>query len=250
MALSFKSGRAIAQIVSGKHKDEIIYINTDEDPKGPVYQKIDLKNNKLSPILDPEAWNVSYITGPSGSGKSTYAAKLLESYKKNHKKSEIYYFSRTPVVDDPAYAKIKPIQVRIDQSLVDDPILVEDIERNSMTVFDDISSIHSKTELKEVEHIVIDLLETGRKYKRNVILTNHLINPNNKSFGRTVLNELHSLTFFGKSGASYQINYTLKNYFGLSNKQIDEILKLPSRWVTIFKTFPMVVLYEHGAYVL
>ena len=46
------------------------------------------------------------------------------------------------------------------------------------------------------------------------------------------------------------IRYLLEGYFGLSKKPIQKLRTLPSRWVTILKTSPMIVLYEKGAYVL
>ena len=42
----------------------------------------------------------------------------------------------------------------------------------------------------------------------------------------------------------------LSNYFGLDDKQIMKLKKLNSKWVTIIKDFPMIVLSEHMAYVL
>ena len=61
---------------------------------------------------------------------------------------------------------------------------------------------------------------------------------------------MQSLTVFPKSGSSQQIRYCLKQYYGLNNKQINAILSLPSRWITIYKNYPMCVLYEKGAFVI
>lgn len=247
--LSFKDGDAIARIISGKYKDKVIFVDTTEKVPGAKYNKIDLKGNQLQQILDPDKRSVIYIGGASGAGKSTYAAEIVKVFKKLFKKKDVYFFSRTDVRDDPAYTKLKPIQVKIDQKLVDDPILVEDIEKGSMIVMDDIGTIHDKYEKEAVMKLVEDILEVGRKMKLYLILTSHLINPTNKQFARTILNELTSLTFFPKSG-SYQIAYVLKNYWGLDKKQIDEILKLPSRWVTITRGFPTIIMYEHGCYII
>jgi hypothetical protein len=64
------------------------------------------------------------------------------------------------------------------------------------------------------------------------------------------MNEMQSMTVFPKSGSAQQIKYALKTYFGLDKNQIENIINLPSRWVTIFKGFPQTVMYENGAFIL
>ncbi len=245
--LSFTGGKPIARIISGKNTGKIIYLDSEETEKGPKYAKIDLKGNKLEPLM---TYRVSFVAGPSGSGKSTYAAKLLTSFRKLHPKKDIYFFSRTSVDTDPAYKKIKPIQVTVDQSLVDDPIMIEDIDKGSCLVFDDVNTIHDKNIKNEVLHIVKDVLEVGRRMELSIIITSHLINPPEKEYARTVLNELQTITIFPRGSSAYQIRYVLKEYFGMDSKQIEQILKIPSRWVTVTRGYPTCVLYDSGAYVL
>jgi energy-coupling factor transporter ATP-binding protein EcfA2 len=201
--------------------------------------------------MDPDHRSVWYIAGRSGSGKSTFAAMLLKTFKKLHPKKPIYFFSRTAWKDDPAYEKIKPEQVKIDISLVDKPIIIEkDIEKGAALVFDDIGTIHDKPIREEVYHLISDALEVGRKLDLSVILTSHLINPNEKAFGRTVLNETQNLVLFPHGSTVYQITYVLQKYYGLDKKAIADILKLPSRWVVISQTVPMAIMHEHGLYTI
>jgi hypothetical protein len=250
MSLSFEDGRPIAKIITGKYKGKVIFIDADENAPGAKYSKIDLRKNKVQPVLDPEIRDIAYIAGPSGSGKSTLASKLALTFKKLFPKKDIYFFSRKNWEEDPAFKKIKPIQVIIDKALVEDPIVMEDIDPGSLLIFDDVSTITNKAQKDSVYGLIKDVLEVGRARKLDMIITNHLINPNDREFARTILNELKSLTVFPKAGSAYQIRYALKNYFGLSKKQIDEILRIKSRWVTIYKTYPMTILYENGAYIL
>jgi hypothetical protein len=93
-------------------------------------------------------------------------------------------------------------------------------------------------------------MEVGRKLNCNMIITNHLVIPNEKKFARTLLNEINMISLFPKSGSSQQIKYALKTYWGMNNKQIDKILDLKSRWVIISKTYPQYVLYENGCFIL
>jgi hypothetical protein len=249
--LNLRKGRPIAVIDNGKYKGEIIYIKDDKGPNDYEGTKdINLKNSTVNPMLDDKARSVMYIAGPSGSGKSTYAANLAKSYRKMHPKKDIYIFSRTDSRDDPAYKKLKPIQVTLDDSLITDPIDISEIDGGSLIIFDDCNTVHDEDIKKEIEKLQADIMEVGRKMDISIIMTNHLVNPNEKKLGRTIMNEMHGGTFFPKSGSSYQIKYCLKQYMGLDNKQIDEIMKLPGRWVTILKHYPMCVLHEHGAYLL
>jgi len=207
---------------------------------------------KLIPLPDLTDRFVDYVAGPSGSGKSTIASILSHGFRKVYPKKPIYIFSRTQANKDPAFAKLKPIQIAIDEDIIEDPIdITKEIkEGGGLMIFDDCNTIQNDKLRKEVEKLMSDAMEVGRKLNCNIIITSHLIIPNEKKLARTILNEMHNLTIFPKSGSSQQIRYALKNYFGLNNKQIDRILQLKSRWVRISKTYPQYVLFDKGAYIL
>lgn len=208
--------------------------------------------SKLIPLPDLTQRDVGYIAGPSGVGKSHIAGALGMEFKKVFPKKPVYIFSRTDAKNDPAYSKLKPIQINIDESLLEDPIdITEEItEGGALMIFDDCGTIQNDKLKKEVEKLMSDAMEVGRKLNCSMLITNHLVIPNEKKFARTVLNEMNSITVFPKSGSSQQIRYALKTYIGLNNKQIDEILALKSRWVRISKNYPQHVLYDKGAYIL
>ena len=46
------------------------------------------------------------------------------------------------------------------------------------------------------------------------------------------------------------IKYLLENYMSMDKKQINELKKINSRWITICKTYPNVILSHKEAYVL
>jgi len=253
MSLNFKDGIPIAVIKDGKCKGEIIYIAKDDKTNDHDFlgtKKIDLKKDSLSPIMNPDERSVVYIAGPSGSGKTTYAVTLAESFKKLHPKAPIYLFSRTEYTKDPAFKKLKVNQIKLDDSLVTDPIDLTEIEEGSLVLFDDTNTLMDRKVKEAVDALICSIMEVGRKLNLSIILTSHLINSNDRKFCRTVLNEMQTLTVFPSSGSAYQIRYVLKMYFGLDSKQIDTILKLPSRWTTICKNYPMCVIYQHGVYLL
>lgn len=250
--LSFNDGRPIARITSGKYKGKIIYVDEEEKAEGPHYQAVDLRSNLLDPVLDPEHRTINFIAGPSGSGKSTYAGKLAETFHKLFPKKHIFFFGRKSIDEDPAFKSIvKSIkQVPIDENLVRNPVVLEDIDKGSLCIFDDVGTIYDEAQKTVVFKLMEDLMEVGRARKIDLIITSHLVSPNDRKFARTVLNELHILTVFGKSGSRYQIEYVLQKYFGMAKKQIDKALNLPSRWLSVIKSYPMTVMYAHGAYVV
>ena len=249
MALSLNDGQSIGKIATGDYKGKIIFIDADQKAAGQHYNEIKLGKNTLTPLPDMDKRGIYYVAGFSGSGKSYYASQLAMAYKKVYPDRLIYFFSRLPWEDDKAYAKLKPIQVDIAKVLGDNPIQSEDIEKNSLVIFDDVATINDKNLQKAVLHLMTDIMEVGRKLGLTLIITNHLINPTDKNFGRTVMNELTSLTVF-PTGSYSQVYYALNTYFGMTKKEVNRIMNLPTRWITVYKTAPLVVMHQHGCFTL
>lgn len=251
-------GDPIAFVASGKMLGKMLCVSRDDEdytvPTGKKSRRADeinLRSDKLLPLVNENRREVYYIAGPSGSGKSTYSRELIKSFKLSYPDNKIVIFCRTSVENDPAYEDLEMKEVVLDETLIDYPIDIEnDIEEGTLIVFDDTSTVNDKNINKAIVDLQKDLMECGRKMDLYMIITNHLVNPNNRGLGRVILNEMSAFTFFPKAGGFYQIKYCLKNYFGLSKKQIEHVMKLPSRWVTIFKSYPQVVLHQHGAYVV
>lgn len=224
--------------------------SSEDDEIGKVYHVP--KGCKLVALPDVLNRFVFYIAGPAGSGKSYMAANIAKEYHKVFPKRPIYMFSRTKASEDPAYRGIKLIQIVINELLIEDPIdITEEIEPGgALMIFDDCGTIHNDKIKREIEKLMTDSMEISRKMDVSLIITNHLVLPNEKKFARTVMNELNTLTVFPKSGSAQGIRYALKTYFGLTTKQIDDIISLDSRWVQISKGYPQYVLYDKGAYIL
>lgn len=208
------------------------------------------KGSNLIPLPNLESRSVDYVAGPSGSGKSTITSLMANEFKKKFPRRPIYIFSRTDSRDDPAYRHLKPKQIELD-TLLESPIdITREIPGGCLMIFDDCQTIQNNELKKEVDKLMEDAMEVGRKIGCWMIVSNHLVIPNEKKLARTIMNEMHSLTVFPKSGSSQQIRYALKTYFGLNNKQIDQILDTKSRWVRINKSYPMYVVHSGGAYIL
>ena len=237
-------GEAIAILKSKDTKldKKFIKVSTDHDGSPELNYTGDTKLQVLPSINVTERL---YIAGPSGSGKSYYISKWLGMNRKiykNKNKKDIYIFSR--IQKDHALDKFNPIRPDI-EDLVEEPMRGEDLV-NSICIFDDIDSISDKVVKQAVYDLQTDLLTTGRHFHITVICTSHLIMNSNET--KFAVNEATSVTFFPRSGQTYQIKRFLKEYCGCEKHIIDKIMKLPSRWVTYRRVYPPVFIHEKGAF--
>lgn len=236
----------LCQIQGAKSKnDEKIICVSDKESKQGKLQIIE-KDAKIVPVVDPVSRQVFYIAGPSGSGKSHYAAEIIAVYKKLFPNNEVYVFCRD--TQDPVIDKLGVTRVVINEEIYTDPIDITQGMDDCLILFDDCDTIGDKKIKAAVDHLKNDIMEVGRKRNIYIIITSHLINKGHET--KTVLNECHQLTLFPKAGSTYQSKYVLEKYVGLNKKQIDYLLKLPSRWVTIKRTYPQVCFYQHGCFML
>jgi hypothetical protein len=211
-----------------------------------IGKEIKIDNGFLQ-VIPPNETNkrqILYVCGASGSGKSYFSAKYCKAYKQLYPDRNIYIFSKLD--DDAVLDELDPIRIDID-TIADENIELENY-RNSLIIFDDTDTISDKAQRKAINQIKADVLELGRHFNISAIITSHLITNYRES--RTILNETHILVVYPKSGSSYQINYALKNYCGFGKEDLQKIFKIESRWVAVFKNYPMCVVYEKGAYIL
>jgi len=189
-----------------------------------------------------------YVAGSSGSGKSTYIGKYIGLYKQMFPKRNIWVFSR--LTEDKELDKHDVNRILLDKGIVENPIDPEELSNGNgaLCIFDDIDTIADKKINEAVHKLRDDLLETGRHQKISTISTGHQLMDYKKT--RTLLNEASFVTFFPQSGSSYHIRRFLKIYCGLDNKNIEKIMALPSRWVTIYKVYPMYVISEKNCYLI
>ena len=241
MSFNFEhTGKPLAVIHEGKLNGKEVSVNTPEDKPTKSYSYIPLKDGKFQQIPNQKSEReILYITGPSGSGKSTYTLKYCQEYKKKKKKSDIFLFSA--LAEDETLDKIKTKRMIIDDSLISNPIPVESFE-NSLVIFDDIDVISNKAHRDAVYSLLNQILEVGRHHKIYCIVTNHL--PTGGKDTRRIINESHSVTYFPQSGSAGQMNRLLQNYLGLDTATLKKIRKLPTRWATVFKNYPICILTE------
>jgi hypothetical protein len=200
---------------------------------------------KMKPMFDTtKERSVFMVTGMSGSGKSTYTGELINSYQKMYPKNEVFVFSNKN--EDPALDKYDIKRLPIDEDLLDEPINLDELA-NSLVVFDDIEGNPDKKINTEMDRLRDLILQQGRSYKISFVYISHL--ANNYKQTRTILNECTSITIFPAMTTKYALKYLLEKYFGFDKNDLNKIINLPSRWVTIYKA-PITVLYEGGCYIL
>lgn len=193
--------------------------------------------------------SILYITGASGSGKSYYTKDYIKEYHRIFPKNPIYFFSSLP--DDPTIDKIGYIKrIKLDAKFINETFTIDDF-KNSLIIYDDTDVINNKQLKMKLANIQDLILQTGRHTRTSMIYTSHIANRGNDT--KMILNETHSITIFPNTLGGRTMKYLLENYFGLDKDQIKKIKKIgttTSRWITILKTYPMIVLYQKGAYVL
>ena len=191
--------------------------------------------------------SILYITGQSGSGKSYYTKDYASVYQKAYPKNEVFLISA--VNDVSTIDKIKKLKkLKIDKpEFLDGDIPLEEF-KNSLVIFDDVDSISNKAVKKKVWQVMSNILTMGRHYNVSAIITFHVATAGAET--KLILNESQSITIFPSASGGRTLKYLLDAYLGLDKKQIEQIKKLDSRWVTIVKSYPKVVLYEKGAYIL
>jgi hypothetical protein len=243
-------GKPVAIILNetDKQKNKALYVESKkENVINPMTEIILKSNEKLQQIPDTSSERmILYITGSSGSGKSFYTRQFCETYRKLYPKREIYLFSS--LTDDSSIDKIKGLKrLKITPELMNEDLSAADF-KDSLVIFDDTDCITDKLKKAKINGILNSLLETGRHFNASVIYTSHLPCAGNDT--KRILNEAHSITIFPNGLGGRSLKYLLDSYLGLDKDQIKRVKKTDSRWVTIVKSYPMVVLTEKEAYTL
>jgi hypothetical protein len=244
-AISINSGfgRPIAKL--GKRIISIVS-NHDEITQNEIPVRTSIILGKTDPLKfqhvpdDTKERDILYITGPSGSGKSTYTLNYLKEYRLKYKKRPIYVLSA--LKEDETLDKMPGLKrILVDDKMHTSPLEAE-LFADSCVVADDTDCISDKKIREAVITLINQILEIGRHFNISLIMTNHLATSGKDT--KRILNESHAITYFPFSGAAHGIKYLLEEYAGVSKKDALKAKKSGSRWVTVFKNYPMVIMTE------
>jgi len=238
-----KVGRFLCKVEGGKYDKKIISVTSELKPSEDMtksFSDLALADGKFQQVPDPDTERqILYITGASGSGKSTYCKHYCKQFKRLYPKRPIYLFSA--ISEDESLDEINPQRILIDDSLVSAPLQAEDFQ-NCLVIFDDTDCISNKKHRDAVNAVLSAILETGRHFNTYCILTFHLATGGKDT--RRILNECHSVTYFPFSGSNVGTKRLLEDYLGLDKKTIKKIKDQKSRWATIYKNYPNVIMTE------
>ena len=251
--MNFEKGKIIAVIKdcendkkrSKKKDNKFLYVD-DKANNSKDHYECDY-NETIQQLPDKETErSILYITGPSGSGKSYYTRNYILEYKKMFSKNNIYIFSSLD--SDETLDKIPKIK----RVKFTDKFLLYDFKitdfKDSLVIFDDVDAETNKFKKKKIFDILSMILNTGRHERVSVVFTSHLSCAGNET--KLILSECHSITIFVKNMGNRSLKYLLDSYFGLDKHQINYIKKIDSRWITLIKTYPSVLISEKEAIVL
>jgi hypothetical protein len=211
---------------------------------------INLKNGEMIPMpimkkSKEELRENIYISGPEGAGKSTWGGLYIAEFKKLYPKSKFYIFSK--VKKDKAFDDLKPIRIKLNEELINNPLTTDEFPQDSIVLFDDIDTIYDKKLRREVVDLRDRLLEDGRHRGIFVISITH--NPTAGQDTKMSLLESSSIVLFPKGGDTYHMDRVLKTYLGYHPKVVRELLKLNTRWIQCHKRYPKFILHEKGCFI-
>jgi predicted AAA+ superfamily ATPase len=110
---------------------------------------------------------ILYITGASGSGKSYYTKSYIKEFQKSKKYKDFPVYLFSALTEDDSLDEIKPKRIRLDESIIDDPISIDELE-NSLCIFDDTDVIGDKKYVMRYIRLLDRILEVGRH--KNIFL--------------------------------------------------------------------------------
>ena len=216
------------------YKEALIIINDVQN------KLLECKKDEHIQVLPFDTHFSIGVFGPSGVGKSYWIGQFLLEFRKKFKDRPIYIFS--PIRDDPAFQKSKPIYIRIDETLLQDPLKCFEFQKG-LCVFDDIESL-SKEYYSLISHFRDACLEVGRHDGIDIISVHHVIQGGNST--KKIINESDLMVCFPRSNFS-AIERICKNYYGFGKDDIAylKMIGKKSRWCCVKRSYPSVIMSEH-----
>jgi len=227
----------------GKNIDTISVSTDADDGEAEILLK---KNETTQLIPSNKERDILYITGASGSGKSYFALQYLKEYHLKYPKNDVYLISS--LKEDATLDKFKSLKrIILDQDFLNENFEIDDF-KDSLIIFDDADCLQNKDMREKVNGLLTIILETGRHSKTSCIFTSHL--PAAGYSTKRILNEAHSITFFCAGLGARALKYLMESHLGLDKDQIRKIKRNKSRATTFVRSFPSLILYDKGAYLL
>ena len=230
----------------GTRDGDILTLQGSRTSSGPV-ELNDKERFALEPTHDPQGRDVIMVGGKSGSGKSFIAKNFIKRYKNlwPHREVRLVSYLEEDVTIDEA----KGVD-RIDpETWVDEPPKL-DYFGESLLVLDDIEGFErsNKEVFNAIQRVVDMVATTGRHAAASILNSSHLLTDYKRT--RLWLGESNQFCVFPNGASLKQLNNLLGSYAGADSREIKKMRGLPSRWVCLRTSYPPVVIFETGAYLL
>lgn len=203
---------------------------------------------QVLPYIKPSAGvnrNVLYVTGQSGSGKSFFTRSFAQEYNKKFPRNNVILFTGlSPDEEDVSLKGIKNLRrmnTRNREFIFNNDITSRDFQ-NSLVIFDDTDVISNENELKRINQILDNILETGRHQHVSCIYITHAACDGRRT--KRILNESNSVTVYPLTMGGSDLKYLCVEKLGLNGKQVEKLKNVDSRAVTIIRGYPPMVVTE------
>lgn len=202
----------------------------------------------LEPTNLEQGRDVIMVGGKSGSGKSHTARNFAQRYHILWPKRPVFLISF--LKQDDTLDALKFLQ-RIDpkNDFKDGAPPLENFSE-SLTIFDDIEGFQrDDPDVHDLLQQTIDMIATtGRHNQASLLVASHLLTDYKRT--RLFLGEAQKFVLFPNGCSMKQMTNLLGLYGGCDTEELRRIRRLPSRWVALCTTFPSLVIYESGCYLL
>ena len=254
MSLGFneskKSDYIIAYVKQGNKRINNLCLHDNESYAEEVALSDGYKFALAPRKLSEKERSVLFIAGESGAGKSYFIREYAKEYHAMFPRNPIFlisYLDRDETLD--AYNVITRLDCFNDEFLKDAPTLDLEAEfNNSFVIFDDIDSISDKKEKKIIYDLLNKMLRIGRHFNISVAYLGHELYSSHDL--KSILNESHSITWFGKYLNFKKLRYLLEVYLGLDRNQIEKIRAIKDRSTTYIKGGNKVILSDTQSFIL
>lgn len=227
----------------------IVCVSETEKGLARPFNQMTLDDGKRFQLIpNPETERqILYITGSSGSGKSYFTKKYCREFARIFPKRPIIMISSIDSdcsVDD--IKNLKRMKIKTPE-FMEEEFVIDDF-KDSLVIFDDCDCIPDKKLRTKVNSIFGMIAETGRHTNTYCVYTSHLATAGNDT--KRILNESHSITMFPRTMGGRMMKYLCEGYLGLDKKEIEYLKKIPSRSVTVMKTYPKCIVGDKDIFLL
>jgi hypothetical protein len=186
-----------------------------------------------------------FVSGASGSGKTTVIREYATNYKRINPDNSVYLVTQSREDNLPDFCRVwtanksksETYEEYLDLKYIDftyfqdsEKIDITKDYHNSLIIFDDfmyyVGESKKDTDLirQRVVQMILQILNLGRKVSCSAIISSHLLYDRRMNdLFQNIYCEINKFIFSVKSNRR-QLLYVFKTYWGLTNKEIDDLM--------------------------